>query len=67
MTEQEVTKHKADIDAMSREAMCRLWRNAPSGHPYFISETEVWEHFEKRFKELGGFSPAISKRIGWDG
>jgi hypothetical protein len=64
MTEQEIAKHKKDIDAMSREAMCRLWRYAPSGHPYFVTGTEVWEHFDKRFKELGGFSPAISKMIG---
>ena len=65
MTEQEIAKHKEDIDKMSREAMCKLWRYAPCGHPYFTSGTEVWEYFDKRFKELGGFNTSISKKIGW--
>jgi len=65
MTEQEIAKHKEDIDKMSREDMCRLWRYAPCSHPYFISGTEVWEYFDKRFKELGGFNTSISKKIGW--
>jgi hypothetical protein len=65
MTEEEIQKHKDAIDKLSREEMCRLWRFAPSGHVYFISGTEVHEHFDKRFKELGGFSPEISKKIGW--
>ena len=65
MTEQEIAKHKEDIDKMSREDMCRLWRYAPCGHLYFISGTAVQEHFAARFKELGGFSSAISKKIGW--
>ena len=65
MTPEEITKHKADIDKMSRIDMCRLWRCAPAGHPYFVSGSEVYAHFEERFKELGGFSSAISKKIGW--
>jgi hypothetical protein len=64
MTDEEIQKHKDDIDKMDREAMCRLWRFAPPGHPYFVTGTEVYEHFDKRFKELGGFSPEISKKIG---
>lgn len=65
MTADEIQMHKEKIDQMSREAMCRLWRFAPAGHPYFVIGTELQEHFDKRFKELGGFSPAISKKIGW--
>jgi len=65
MNEQERTI--ALINKMSREEMCRLYRNAPSGHPYFDQSLPYWAVFEKRFKELGGFSPAISKKIGWDG
>lgn len=64
MTEVEIEKHKKDIDGMSQEAMARLWRNAPSGHPYFVTGTPVWEHFDKRFK---GFTAELSKKIGWDG
>jgi hypothetical protein len=25
----------------------------------------LFEYFNKRFKELGGFTPEISKKIGW--
>lgn len=62
----QIKTEKAKIDAMSREEMCRLYRFAPAGHPYFESQSPLWEHFEKRFKALGGFSPAISKAIGWE-
>jgi hypothetical protein len=54
------------INKMSREEMCSLWRFAPAGHPYFKRGNGLTEAFEKRFKELGGFSPEISKKIGWE-
>lgn len=54
------------INSMSREEMARLWRFAPSGHPYFDTTLPYYEIFKKRFDELGGFSPAISKAIGLD-
>ena len=57
-------EHKAEIDGLSREEMCRLWRFAPSGHRYFDRSKPFYEYFEKRFSELGRFSPEISKRIG---
>ena len=66
MTEEKIQEHKDAIDKLSREEMCRLWRFTPSGHVYF-QRGPVQEHFEARFKELGGFSPSISKKIGWDG
>jgi hypothetical protein len=56
-----------NILAMSREEMARLWRFAPSGHPYFDRTNPASEIFEARFKELGGFSPEISKNIGLGG
>jgi len=65
VTEQEVADWKKKIDAMSQEEMCRLWRFAEPGHPCFVTGTPVTEHFMKRFNELGGFTPEISKRIGW--
>lgn len=69
MTENEPVEPewKKPIDAMTREDMCRLWRYAPPGHPYFKRGTPEQEYFEKRFNQLGGFSPEISKRIGWEG
>lgn len=63
---QELTKAKEDIDKMSQIDMAKLWRFAPSGHPYFdCRNKEVFEYFKKKFEEKGGFTPAISKAIGW--
>lgn len=53
----------ARINTLSRLEMARLWRYAPSGHPYFDRQLPFFEVFEKRFAELGGFSPGISKAI----
>ncbi len=63
MEEKEIVEHKKKIDAMNQTEMARLWRFAPSGHIYF--SVELGEYFEKRFKALGFFTPAISKEIGW--
>lgn len=51
------------INAMSRLEMARLWRYAPSGHPFFDRELPYFAVFNARFTALGGFSPAISKAI----
>jgi hypothetical protein len=56
-------EQKADIDAMTQEDMARLWRFAPSGHPYFNIQNEARDYFDKKFR---GFTPEISKKIGWD-
>lgn len=51
------------INKMSQEEMARLRRFAPVGHLYFDSSKPFFKVFEKRFNELGGFTPAISKKI----
>ena len=56
---------KTTIDEMSQTEMCHLYRFAPSGHPYFVRGNPQADYFEKRFKELGGFTAEISKEIGW--
>jgi hypothetical protein len=65
LTPEEIDAHKAAIDKMSQLEMARLWRYAPSGHPYFDSRYPLFEYFEARFKSLGGMTPAISKQLGW--
>ena len=62
MTEKE---HVEKINNMSREEMAYIWRFAPDGHIYFDTTLPYYIHFEKRFKDLGGMSPSISKAIGW--
>lgn len=52
------------INDMTQIQMASLWRHAPSGHPYFDTSKPFFKVFDKRFKELGGFTPAISKAIG---
>lgn len=54
------------INRMSQLEMARLWRFAPAGHPYFDSTKPYFPIFEARFKNLGFFTPAISKSIGWE-
>lgn len=65
MTEQErIVVLKKQIDAMSHYDLCRRWRFASAGDPFFRGE--VGEYFyEKLFKEKGGFTPEISKQLGW--
>lgn len=54
------------INKMSRYEMCELWRNAPIGHIYFDVTLPYFKIFKNRFNNLGGFSPEISKKIGFD-
>ena len=63
MTKEEL-KTIDEIKEMSQIQMASMWRNAPSGHPYFDKTKPFFKVFDKRFKELGGFTPAISKAIG---
>lgn len=65
MEEKEIEEHKKKIDKMTQTDMARLWRFAPSGHPYFRNDLPLSDYFGTRFKELGGFTPSISKEIGW--
>ena len=53
-----------DIDALSQIEMARLVRFAPVGHIYFDTTKPYSKIFNKRFKELGGMTPAISKELG---
>lgn len=61
----EITAIYKDIDNMSHFAMASLYRFAPSGHPYFDKNYPFNEYFMKRFNELGGWTPEISKEVGW--
>ena len=66
MTEDEIRIETDNINFMNQEAMCRLWRFAPMGHPYFDKTKPLYEIFARRFKFLGGLTPEMSRRIGWD-
>jgi len=54
-----------EINGLTQYEMCRLVRFAPSGHKYFDKSKPYNELFQERFIKLGGFTPEISKRLGW--
>jgi hypothetical protein len=54
-----------EIDGLSRLDLCRAWRFAPTGHKYF-TDYEIGLYFHQRLKDAGGFSPEISKELGWE-
>ena len=56
---------KAEIDGWSREEMARKWRFSKVGDPIF--QGARGRYLRERFSRLGGMSPEISKRIGWEG
>lgn len=64
-----LTKEQKDeirqIYSMSQTEMASLWRFAPAGHEWFNKTLPYYKHFNRRFKHLGGFTPEISKQIGW--
>ena len=66
LTEAEIQQWKEKIDKMSQTEMAHLRRFAPSGHVVFDSSLPLNTYFEERFKKLGGMTPDISKKIGWN-
>lgn len=60
-----LVKEIEKINQLTHEEMARLWRFSPSGHPYFVMGSPLWEAFEKRWKEFGGMNPTLSKKLGW--
>jgi hypothetical protein len=63
--ELEQQKEIDKINAMTHLEMAERYRFAVSGDPYFDNTLPYYKVFNERFKMLGGFTPAISKAIGW--
>jgi hypothetical protein len=56
---------KKQIDEMSHYEMCRVWRFSETGN--VMLQGEAGDYFYYRlFKHYGGFTPEISKSLGWD-
>lgn len=64
-TSAEVKAINDSIDSMSQEDMCRLWRFSTSDNPILRGDLPFYARFKEKFNKLGGFTPEISKRIGW--
>jgi len=55
---------KQKIDSMSHLELARKWRHAPAGEEMLSGD--AGDYFKERlFEYFGGFTPEISKRIGW--
>jgi hypothetical protein len=51
-----------EVKNASKEQLARWYRFLPSGDT--AEQQKVIELIRKRFKELGGMTPALSKKIG---
>jgi hypothetical protein len=65
MTPQELNDHITAIKMLSQEGCARLYRFAHIGHIYFTDKT-LFKEFKNHFQSLGGMTPEISKKIGWE-
>ena len=55
---------KIQIDSMEHYEMCKVWRFSPSGDPRLTGAAGLYFQ-ERLFKHFGGFTPEISKSLGW--
>ena len=53
-----------EVEAASRYQLCKWHRFLP--YTSNEAEIEVSKRLLERFYELGGFTPELSKQIGWD-
>ena len=70
-----------EVDAANRTQLCRWWRFLPSPGTAAINnaglasgavvaaidaEAKIMDRIAERFDAAGGFTPAISKALGWN-
>lgn len=54
------------INTMTHLEMANRYRFSVSGDPYFDDTLPYFKVFNERFNMFGGFTPEISKAIGWE-
>lgn len=52
------------VEDADREQICRWYRFLPGG--VTVEQKPIMDRLCERLKELGGFTPAISKKFGLD-
>ncbi|MDD4000213.1 MAG: hypothetical protein PHX62_04895 [Bacilli bacterium] len=67
-TQYEIDNALKEIESMDHFTMCKLWRFSGTTSPiYFRSDLPTGKRFKERlFDEFGGFTPKISKQLGWN-
>jgi hypothetical protein len=51
------------VNELSHYDICRIWRFAETGHP--LMQDLPGHRLAERLQEFGGFTPQISKSLGW--
>lgn len=65
-TEKQVEDALKAIETMDHYSMCSMWRFSKDGNIYLRNDLPTGEAFTKRlFEHFGGFTPEISKSLGW--
>ena len=54
-----------EVEAADRFTICGWYRFLPSPDVKTDGQIKAMDRIVERFKELGGFTPEISKRLGW--
>ena len=66
LEESDYLRLKQQVDELTHEEMCRMWRFNEGSRVYFDSTNKISDYFRKRlFEHFHGFTPEISKKIGW--
>jgi len=67
-TQQEINIALKKIKEMDHYTMCYIWRKSPPGAQiYFRNDLPTSKAFiERLFTHFGGFTPEISKSLGWN-
>lgn len=65
LSDSQIQSKLEEISTMSHYAMGRAWRFAPIGQETYFNEPKLAEAFTARFKEFGGWTPELSKQVGW--
>jgi hypothetical protein len=53
------------VEHASHEQLARWYKFLPSGDSQ--EQTKIMHRIAERFEELGGMTPALEKKIGYDG
>lgn len=62
----DIENSKMEIDQLSHEDICRHWRFGTGKREWFDNTSPISEYFSNRlFTHFCGFTPEISKTIGW--
>lgn len=67
-TQEQIDKALKEIENMDHFTMCKLWRFPKTETTiYFRNDLPTGEAFKTRlFQHFGGFTPEISKRLGFN-